>query len=356
MVCGGESMRRLAHRAVIGPMLALTGVLSSVDGIAASAGQPPAAEPEDAAAISIEMRPDASVRGSQVRLGDVAFMTTRDLTLLRQMMALPLGHAPRPGSPAVLDRETVVRWVTARSMGTKIAWRGAAETFVESASQQISGETVANAARDALRRWLAQRSARAEVEPVSSGGDLTLPAGEIVLRVRPLPSQAMPSRRMVVWVDVWVDDRFVRTSAVRFEVQAWAPLRVAAMNVDRDTVMDPVVAKGAFRTREVDVTTLRSGSPVEPDGAQANMHDAQRVRRPLHEGEVLTRSHLQAAPAVARGGSADLTAKSGVVTIESRVEVLQDGKIGDVVRVKIPGAGGEVLALVTAPGRVEVRQ
>ena len=45
----------------------------------------------------------------------------------------------------------------------------------------------------------------------------------------------------------------------------------------------------------------------------------------------------------------------GDVTVESRVEVLQDGRKGQLVRVKVPGAGGEVVARVTGPGQVEVQ-
>ncbi|MNV36981.1 flagellar basal body P-ring biosynthesis protein FlgA [compost metagenome] len=81
----------------------------------------------------------------------------------------------------------------------------------------------------------------------------------------------------------------------------------------------------------------------------------QRLRKPLKAGEVLTRAHLESMPAVVRGNWALLQARSGDVAVESRVEVLQDGREGQLVRVKVPGAKGEVLARVTGPGQVEVQ-
>jgi flagella basal body P-ring formation protein FlgA len=328
---------------------------------AVAAGQP-SVEP----LVSIELRPQVKIDQSSVRLGDIAFLTARDLPTLRRLMALPLGPAPRLGSPALLDRDTIVRWVEARSglqtvdsalrvQSPAIRWTGASETEIESAAQQLPGETVVSAARLALLNWLSQRSVRAEVEPVSTARDLLLPPGVPTLRVRPLANQAQPTRRMLVWVDAWVDDRFVRTTAVTFEVGAWAPVTVASTGVGRGATVDPIMLRGAMETREVDLTTVRQGTPVasKADGELAD--GSQRLRRPLRPGEVLTNTHLEATPAVMRGNWAHLLARSGDVSVESRVEVLQDGRQGQVVRVKVPGSSGEVLARVTGPGQVEVQ-
>ncbi|MDQ0016094.1 flagella basal body P-ring formation protein FlgA [Variovorax boronicumulans] len=346
---------------------ALRAVCTAVPAVAAlalpafAAGQSPVESP-----ISIELRPQVKLDQSSVRLGDIAYLTARDLPTLRRLMALPLGPAPRPGSPATLDRDTIVRWVEARSglqtvdsamrvQSPAIQWTGASETEIESAAQQLPGETVVNAARSALLNWLSQRSVRAEVEPVSTARDLFLPPGATTLRVRPLANQTQPTRRMLVWVDAWVDDRFVRTTAVTFEVGAWAPVTVAATGVGRGATVDAVMLRGATETREVDLTTVRQGKPVATKAGGELADGSERLRRPLRPGEVLTSAHLEATPAVLRGNWAHLLARSGDVSVESRVEVLQDGRQGQVVRVKVPGSSGEVLARVTGPGQVEVQ-
>lgn len=309
------------------------------------------------ASISIELRSSVKIDQPQVRLGDIAYLTTQDLPTLRRLMALPIGAAPRPGAPSTLDRDTIARWVEARSGSSGIRWIGANETEIESAAQQLPGETVVDAARSALVGWLSERSVRAEVQPVSTARDLVLPAGVATLRVRPLASRAMPSRRMLVWVDAWVDDRFVRTTAVSFEVGAWAPVAVGVAGLERGATVDPIVRNGALERREVDLTTLRRGTPVGTDaeGRADLVAGKQRLRRPLRAGEVLTDAHLEPAPAVTRGNWAQLQARSGDVSVQSRVEVLQDGRPGQFVRVKVPGASGEVLARVTGPGQVEVQ-
>ena len=339
------------RRAVVRPSLAALALCAGV-----SAGGVVAASQLPDRAVSIELRPRVSISQAQVRLGDIAYLTSRDLPLLRRLMALQIGPAPRPGAPVQLDRDTVMRWVEARSGWPVIQWGGAGEIEIESASQQLPGESIVDAARSALERWLSGRSVRAEVQPVSTARDLTLPAGATTLRVRPLASQGMPTRRMLVWVDAWVDDRFVRSTAVSFEVGAWAPLAVASVDLERSAPLDPIVLQGGLERREVDLTTMRGRKPAGAARAPAKSKAGnRRLRRPLRAGEVITQAHLETAPAVTRGGWADLVARSGNVSIESRVEVLQDGRLGDRVRVKVPGANGEVVARVTGPGQVEAQ-
>ncbi|MCY1244044.1 flagella basal body P-ring formation protein FlgA [compost metagenome] len=161
-----------------------------------------------------------------------------------------------------------------------------------------------------------------------------------------------------MWVDAWVDDRFVRTTAVTFEVSAWAPLTVATTQMDSGAAVDAVLLRGGTEARDVDLASIKQGAPIDAgiNGRFSELEAGrQRLRKPLKAGEVLTRAHLESMPAVVRGNWALLQARSGDVAVESRVEVLQDGREGQFVRVKVTGAKGEVLARVTGPGQVEVQ-
>lgn len=332
--------------------------MATVTGAAAAGAAPMGYPSTRDVPVSIELRPRVQVDGSSVRLGDIAFLTTRDLGTLRKLMAVPIGAAPRAGSPVAVDRDTVMRWVESRGTvqvgdaAPSLQWSGAGETLIETAAQDLAGEAVVDAARSALLKWLQLRSLHADVQSVSTVRDLLLPAGQPVLRVRPIADQAQPSRRMLVWVDAWVSERFVRTTAVAFEVNAWAQATVATSPMTAGAQVDGVVLRGATETREVDLTAIPGGRPARLETADGG---SQRLRKPLKPGEVLTDAHLQSTPSVTRGAWAQLLARSGDVSVESRVEVLQDGRPGQFVRVKVPGSSGEVLARVTGPGQVEVQ-
>jgi len=62
---------------------------------------------------------------------------------------------------------------------------------------------------------------------------------------------------------------------------------------------------------------------------------------------------VRALPAVTRGTHALLAWRSGLVELEARVEVLQDGQPGQTVRVRGMTGPGTLLARVVGPGRLE---
>lgn len=121
--------------------------------------------------------------------------------------------------------------------------------------------------------------------------DLELPDGQLRLQPRPFG----PLRqRTTVWVDVRVDERLMRSVPVAFQVES-----------ARTLVDEPVAPK--------------------PE-----------------------------APVLTRGQWAEMQSVAGVVQLQARVEVLQDGRLGEVIRVRQPGAQAPVQARVTGPGQLEI--
>ncbi|MDM0122184.1 flagellar basal body P-ring formation chaperone FlgA [Variovorax arabinosiphilus] len=318
--------------------------------------------------VRIELKANVAISGPDVRLGDIAFLTTRDLPLMRRLIALPMGPAPRPGAEMWLDREAIEQWVLAKSglrtlsyLSSRdvptLRWSGPQGIRLESAAQQLSGDVLTDAGRASLVQQLSTQGVRAEVRPVGGMRDLVLPAGTATLRVRQLPEGSLPSNRMVVWVDVWVADRFVRTVPVSFEVAVWAYRSVATVPLSAGAPLDAVVRQGGMHAEEIDIARAR---PSVKSASSATIDDTsvaqdRRLKRPVRPGEVVANGHLETAPTVARGHWARLLARSGDVSVESRVEVLQDGRQGQLVRVKVPGSRGEVLARVVGQGEVELQ-
>jgi len=67
----------------------------------------------------------------------------------------------------------------------------------------------------------------------------------------------------------------------------------------------------------------------------------------------VSRSTADSEPLVKRGSFASLVWSEPGLHIETRVEALQDGRAGQVVRVRTADAAGSQLARVSGPGRVE---
>ena len=92
----------------------------------------------------------------------------------------------------------------------------------------------------------------------------------------------------------------------------------------------------------------------EAQGLQAASAAGWRTTKALEEGEPLTPANSRPAPAIARGDWVVLHLKTGMVELEGRARALQDGEMGQVVKVRSANSANPVEARVVAPGRVEV--
>jgi flagellar basal body P-ring formation protein FlgA len=259
----------------------------------------------------IELLDQARVSAGTVVLGQVARIRTNDLALMRKLVALPVGHAPRMGESALLQREALARWVR-RQAGVgadTLEWDGAAEGRVLRVMPRLQGEDIALAAAEAVQARLLASGQAADVRPRLIPRDLDVPPGTLRLEVRGLENGAW-SRHLVLWVDVWTGDLFVRTVPVTLEVMA---------------------GEGA------------PALPSAPEGPLLRAAESPATADPERDP-----------PAVARGDWATLRAAAGPIVLESRVEALQDGRPGQRIRVRPQGASGPMFARVIGRGRLEL--
>lgn len=277
-------------------------LLRSVTFLCALSVEAAAAAPQ----ASIEMLAHIDIAGETVSLGQVANLRTTDLALMRKLVDLPIGRAPRPGQELLVDRSQLSTWIQGRGgIGAEaLEWSGAGETRVVRKVSLLRGEEIANAAALALEKILAASGVTHSAQPAWIPRDMHLPAGE--LRLQPRTQHDVKLRnRALVWVEVWVGASFIRAVAVPFELtrSGVLPTRTPAPSVPNEK---PIAA-----------------SPRE-------------------------------ALAVSRGEWAAMRAGAGAVVLESRVEVLQDGRTGDKVRVRHSGAAGMVFARVISAGQLEL--
>lgn len=315
---------------------------------------PVAAQPVQAQAASslarISLPEHVQVGRSDVRLGDVASLGSRDPVLLRRLMDLPLGRAPRAGQSFVLERDVLARWIRSHAglQGGQITWQGAAFTDISLRSREIPGDEIASRADQALRQQLAGQlptGTRIELQPAAVPRDLAVADESVELNARPMGAATL-APRMTVWVDIGTAGRPQRSVAVVFDVAVYGPVVVAA----RDIPAGASLLAGDVEVREQNMA-VAAASQKNP---ARSFSGGQRLRRPIRAGETLTAAHTEAVPDVVRGSWAVLEARQAGLNVQSRAEVLQDGRAGQMVQVKPVNAAASLLVRVAGPGRVEM--
>jgi flagella basal body P-ring formation protein FlgA len=166
-------------------------------------------------------------------------------------------------------------------------------------------------------------------------------AGEPQIRVRRGSSRPLRGPT-VLRVGIDVDGQTLQTMSVTADIRYLRPVLVARYMLGRGEALEESMVEMAER----DITTLRNGYFTE----LALLQDMQ-TRRSLAEGAVLTRNHVAAIPVVKRGAVVELVARTNRFSATALGEAMQDGGVGERIRVKNSDSGkilyGQILDAYT---------
>ncbi|MBC3875067.1 flagellar basal body P-ring formation chaperone FlgA [Undibacterium flavidum] len=297
----------------------------------------------------VELRSHVNVKRDIVTLGDVAQLSTEDLTTIRRLNTIYLGRAPKLGQVVNLESEVIRRWVNSRvpDLARQLQWRGAHQVTVSVPVQELSSTLIGQTAQSHLRTWLTQQSDRAEMKLVRVPKSLQVPEGEVEIKPHPFSQSMTLQKRMTVWLEVWTNQRFVRLVPVEFEVGAFKNAYVFDQSLNKDAIL----SKSNLVKTELDLTIAPRDVVLEE-----KLLDAAplRVKQSMKKGDTLTARAMELKPVAIRGEWLTLIASTGAILVESKVEALQDGAMGQWITVRAKDSKEVLKARVIAAGKVEV--
>lgn len=308
--------------------------------------------------VSIELPVRVSVVGATVKLGDIA-KVEGDADEVARVQTIDLGPAPPVGAPIRLTRAALARWVASRTgqssgsgeRAAQVQWRGAEVVQIELKAQTLTWSRIDAAARERLTNWLDARVDQLKLTPLDRGSDLLVAPGDVRLRPRAMAPDALAQPVMTLWVDVLIDGVVSKTVPVRFRVDGTQRVWVSRS----DQPPGIALVAEAFELRDTPLSSIRQRALTVTDlrGMTGSVVGA-RLRRSVRAGQMLATDDIESAPDVARGKTATLTVSWGAVVVESPVEVMQDGRQGEWVRVRPKTSSEAVLARVAGPGKLEI--
>ncbi len=192
--------------------------------------------------------------------------------------------------------------------------------------------------------------ARAEILPAARVGfksieqikPFVLPAGVATCEIVPADPAIIGSRRFSLIFRV--DGRVQANLALRTELEALAPVAVAAGDLPRGAVL----TLKDVRLLEKDISTLR-----EPY-LEVDTLVGKGLRRAVKAGEVLQKGVLATLPVVRRGELVLMTVRSGALVLTASGAALDNGGLGETIRVRNSSSQKEVVGRIVGPGKVEL--
>ena len=277
-----------------------------------------------AADIVIILRPEAEVRGSDIRLGEVAEIACAETGLQRRLEGLVVGKAPLPGRSRNISAEYVRLRLRQLDIGMERMVLGGAERIeVSMPGVMVSEEQIRQIVTGYLKTIGIWGDAEVKVAELTISTDRTLPKGQATYRV--LPPRNMRSLATVPLSVVFdVDGRFQKTIRATVRVEALAPVVVAARPIGR---LKPI-SNDDLKMEKMNLAELPAGVMTDADDIIG-----QRARRNIDAGDILRPDLIEMPPLVKRGDMVVIVAESEGIKVTATGEVKSDGLRGEQVKV-----------------------
>ncbi|SDE10291.1 flagellar basal body P-ring formation chaperone FlgA [Rhodospira trueperi] len=305
---------------------------STVGAVAALGGIPGAGGVGRAA-----LRPETMIEQPYMVLGDLF------VGLPVELSAVPIGYAPPPGERMVLD----ARYLNDLAVEYGVPWEAPSRfvrAVVERRGYDIGRSHVLEALRDHLLEAGMSPNAEVDISALNIHATVGSP-DQVRVEVRDLYYDSRAGR-FSARVDVPSGGGSART------VRLTGSVHVA---VDVPVLNRPLRSGMVVTEDDIGWDTMRQGD-LRPD-ILLDPHDliGKATRRGIQAGQPVRASQVTPPEMVSRNAPVTMTLETPFMTVTARGRALEDGAIGETVRVANLGSGTEVLAVVSGRNAVRVR-
>ncbi|WP_305043428.1 flagellar basal body P-ring formation chaperone FlgA [Geoalkalibacter sp.] len=204
-----------------------------------------------------------------------------------------------------------------------------------------------NQIRELLEDYLHEKrdvlpQAEVRVKSLETAAPFTLPPGRVSHEIIPSDPQILSSRRFTFVFRV--DGRVQKNQSYRVELEAVAPVAVAALDLSRGVVL------GERDINFVEMDLARVRNPA----FYADELVGKVLKRSVKLGDTLDRSFVEEPSLVGRGDVVTIIAQRGALQLSATGVARDAGKLGDTIRIRNSASQQEILCQVVAPATVRV--
>ena len=158
-------------------------------------------------------------------------------------------------------------------------------------------------------------------------------------------TQAQPRGRFSMTVELFRDGARVERGSVSLDIRIFADLPVPIQNINRHELL----TDDMFTFKRFDITSITEKLLTEP-----SQWEGCRAKHNLTADRYIPMRRVEKLPDVENGQPVTIIGSSGILEIHARGQALQNGAVGEKIRVKNVDSRKILTATVTAPGVVEI--
>jgi len=295
--------------------------------------------------ISLDFHPSAEVKNSYVLLGEIADIQGVSSEQLEKVRSIKIIRAPMPGRTIKLGLSLIrTRLRLAGLAPDNLNIKAPRNIFVTTKSTKVSGKELAKTAQKHLMQHFAQTGWKIEAKVRQTPSNLILRNGKLDLKPHIL-RHVESSGLVPVKIEVYVDEKRVKVVNVHFELSATAEVVVARNNI---AAFKPI-EKTQVKLTKKKIKGLANNILTNVDAVSG-----MRSKRLLRTGAILTKDMLEPIPTISRGDVISIFVEFGNVTVKAQGKALQDGRIGDNIKVVNVNSNKRLTGIVTEKKSVRI--
>jgi flagella basal body P-ring formation protein FlgA len=294
-------------------------------------------------ALKIRCKETGRVQHERITLGEICELPQKTGEA-RWLAALELLPSPLPGAETLIRLADVQDIVERKQTGTEaITWSGPDLIRIKRSAIHIGPVQI----REILDKYLARQkailpAADLHFKIIHPTQPFDLPVGSLDTEVLASDPSILSSRRFTIIFRV--DSRVEKNIAVHAELEAVAPIVVAAADLRRGTILK------AEDLNVIERDIIGIHNPC------FNPHDliGKTIKRSLRLGYPIDQADTEWPPIIHRGELVTIFVHKGPLLITAKGTARHDARKGEIVKVLNNSSEKEILCRVNAPGFVQV--
>lgn len=297
--------------------------------------------------INIEVKDRVILPEKQITLGDIAYVSCDEPSLLERINGIIIGNTPWPGNVRKIERDIInARLMDEGISLNNVAYGSTTSSLVSVESITIPGEYILKKAKGYLHAKLNQPDREIIIESDRPPRDKLLPANEGIIRLEVSQIDGNKDRGIVqLVVHIFVNDKQYLKIPVFFTIRVYEDVVTSSRKIDRNDILctDNLV------TRRMETTKLAG---LTFDNAEDLM--GKRAIRPILPNTPITAEIVDNPPAIKKGDFIKIFVQAGNLHVVTKGIAKEDGYPGKIIRIKNIDSNKELYGRVEDSGSVKI--
>jgi flagellar basal body P-ring formation protein FlgA len=300
-----------------------------------------------ASSIEITTYDNVEISGPDILLGDIAMISGDDANRINELKQLKIGNAANPGNSVVLTNELLgARLVGAGGNYSDVVWNVAQPITITTKSQTISSEMLAGLAKSYINEQLKSGADAKEyhVDGIDLPNLVIVPDGNLTFEVT-LPYGIKYNVPTNAVVNIYIDKRLYNKSNVRFKVRSYEQVAV----ISQVLATKHILTQEDLHFEKLDTSKLSPGYITDITKVLG-----METRRGLQNGTPLNIYMLEKPIIIKQLAMINIISNVNGIVVKTSGQALQDGREGNVIRVKNVSSNRIITGKVIDGSTVEV--